>query len=495
MINFEFLDHQAAGRQAACSVFAVAQEKGEAAFDHVKKMATYQRLIAPLVQASNFLGEEGSLVKANGVDHSGKVLLIGLGKKEAITGETIRHAAALMYKQACELYTDSVWVYFDGFLDQKAHLQAFVEGVLLAAHVDHRFKSPSNRKQTGRMHMVLVGVAQDQATVLHAQHIIQGVCLARELVNAPANHLTPTTLAATAQQLADQYALQLNILEEEDCKKLGMGAYLSVTQGSDEPPKFIHLTYKPAVLDPDARFQKIALIGKGVTFDSGGLNLKVGSQAQIECMKYDMAGAAAVLGIAQAVALLKPNKEIHFIIAATENMINGKATRPGDVVQASNGKTIEINNTDAEGRLTLADALVYAEKLHVDAIVDLATLTGAIVVALGERIAGLFGGYQPLVDQLILASRQSGEKVWPMPLEAQYLPSMHSITADLSNVADKRGGGSITAALFLQQFVQDTPWVHIDIAGPVFTKKAYGYHHAGGTGFGVRLLVEWLLNS
>jgi leucyl aminopeptidase len=253
------------------------------------------------------------------------------------------------------------------------------------------------------------------------------------------------------------------------------------------PPKFIHLTYKPEGTPK----KKLAIIGKGLTFDSGGLNIK-GAGSGIETMKIDMGGAAATLGAAKAIAQIKPDSEVHFISAATENMISGHAMHPGDVLTASNGKTIEVNNTDAEGRLTLADALVYADKLGLDAIVDLATLTGANVVALGEDIAGLYTPDDGVASQIEKAAQTSGEKIWRMPMEEKYFEGLKSGIADMKNTGP-RPGGAITAALFLKQFVKETPWAHIDIAGPVWTDKENGYNSAGATGYGVRTLVNWVL--
>ncbi|MDP5338891.1 MAG: leucyl aminopeptidase, partial [Nodularia sp. (in: cyanobacteria)] len=283
--------------------------------------------------------------------------------------------------------------------------------------------------------------------------------------------------------------IEIQILEREDCEKLGMGAFLGVAQASDLPPKFIHLTYKPA----GTPRRKLAIIGKGLTFDSGGLNIK-GAGSGIETMKIDMGGAGATLGAAKAIAQIKPDVEVHFISAATENMISGRAMHPGDILKASNGKTIEVNNTDAEGRLTLADALVYADKLGVDAVIDLATLTGACVVALGEDIAGLFTPDDAVASQLEKAAESAGEKLWRMPMEDKYFEGLKSGIADMKNTGP-RYGGSITAALFLKQFIKDTPWAHLDVAGPVWTDKENGYNSPGATGYGVRTLVNWVLSE
>jgi leucyl aminopeptidase len=267
-----------------------------------------------------------------------------------------------------------------------------------------------------------------------------------------------------------------------------MGAYLGVAQGSDLPPKFIHLTYRP----PGEVRRRVALVGKGLTFDSGGYNLKTAG-SQIEMMKYDMGGSAAVLGAARTIGERRPEGvEVHVIVASCENMISGGAIHPGDILTTSNGKTIEINNTDAEGRLTLADALVYACRLEPDAVVDLATLTGACVIALGDEIAGLWSSSDGLADALQAASKAGGEDLWRMPLRNSYKEGIKSPIADLKNTGP-RAGGSITAALFLRDFVTPKlPWAHLDIAGTVWSEKGRGLDPAGATGFGVRTLVEWI---
>jgi leucyl aminopeptidase len=296
-------------------------------------------------------------------------------------------------------------------------------------------------------------------------------------------------MAETAEAIAREYGLAIEILEQEDCENLGMGAFLGVAKASDIPPKFIHLTYKPEGTPK----RKLAIVGKGLTFDSGGLNIK-GAGSGIETMKMDMGGAAATLGAAKAIAQIKPDVEVHFVSAVTENMISGRAMHPGDILTASNGKTIEVNNTDAEGRLTLADALVFTEKLGVDAIVDLATLTGACIIALGNDIAGLWATNDALASEIETAASAAGEKFWQMPMEEKYFEGLKSPIADMKNTGP-RPGGSITAALFLKQFVKETPWAHLDIAGPVWADKEEGCNNAGATGYPVRTLVNWVLSE
>ena len=417
-----------------------------------------------------------------------KVILVGLGQRDKLQLDTLRRAAASIAKTAKSLKAKTVGVSLPIFETPEATAQAITEGVELALYQDTRFKSEPDEKGHGITQIELLGLAGTESAITRAQNICSGVILARELVAAPANEINPITMADMAKNLAETYGFELNILEKEDCEKLGMGAFLGVAQASDLPPKFIHLIYRPQ----GTPRRKLAIIGKGLTFDSGGLNLKT-SGSGIEMMKMDMGGAAATFGAAKVIGQLKPDVEVHFISAVTENMISGHAMHPGDFLKASNGKTIEVNNTDAEGRLTLADALVFADKLGVDAMIDLATLTGACIIALGDDIAGLWSPDDGLAQELETAAKTSGEKLWRMPLEEKYFEGLKAMHADMKNTGP-RAGGSITAALFLKQFVEKTPWAHLDVAGPVWTDKDNGYHSAGATGYGVRLLVNWVMS-
>lgn len=448
--------------------------------------------IAELIAEAEFKGKEGSSAVARVGANSPirKVAVVGLGKAEPLKLETLRRAAAAAAKLGKKEKVKKLGMSFPCWNnDPGMTAQAIVEGIELALHQDTRFKSDSDEKAPKLEQIELLGLAGQEDAITRARQICLGVILARELVAAPANIVTPITMAETAEAIAREYGLELEILEKEACEKLGMGAFLGVAQASDLPPKFIHLTYKPN----GTPRKKVAIVGKGLTFDSGGLNIKPAGSG-IEMMKTDMGGAAATLGAAKAIGLLKPDVEVHFISAVTENMISGRAMHPGDILTASNGKTIEVNNTDAEGRLTLADALVYTDKLGVEAIVDLATLTGACVIALGDNIAGMWTADETLSSQLTAASELSGEKLWRMPLEEKYFEGMKSVVADMKNTGP-RPGGAITAALFLKQFVKETAaWAHIDIAGPVWTDKENAYNNPGATGFPVRLLVNWVLS-
>lgn len=418
-----------------------------------------------------------------------RLVVLGLGESDGIDAERLRGAAARAAKAAigCEgsLGLQLPWAGTDA--TEAARICA--EAVRLYLYKDQRFrKEPDPRRIPEALELIEIDpVAAAGFTPVNAT--CAGVELARELVAAPPNVVTPAALADTAAGIAKDHGLELKLLERSDCEAKGMGAFLAVSQGSDLPPKFIHLIYRP---EGEVK-RRVALVGKGLTFDSGGYNLKVGA-AQIDMMKFDMGGSAAVIGAMRSIAELRPaGVEVHMVVASCENMVNGSAVHPGDIVKAANGMTIEINNTDAEGRLTLADALLYACEQKPDAVVDLATLTGACVIALGDEMAGLWSNNDDLAEALDAAAQTGGEGLWRMPLRQSYRDGLKSLLADMKNTGP-RPGGSITAALFLKEFVaKDTAWAHIDIAGPVWSDKGKGVNPAGATGYGVRTLVNWVL--
>ena len=312
------------------------------------------------------------------------------------------------------------------------------------------------------------------------------VIWARDLVNEPPITLTPSVFADEARQVAKDSKLQIEVLGPKEMKKLKMGMLLGVAQGSAEEPRLIHLTYRPAKVTK--KTPQIALIGKGLTFDSGGLSLKPAKS--MEDMKCDMSGAAAVLGAMRVFGALKPKVIVHGFIGATENMPGGRAIRPGDILKSMNGKTVEVLNTDAEGRLVLGDVIEYAKTLKVDEMIDLATLTGACMVALGRTTAGYFSNDESMAARFDLAAKRAGEDVWRLPLNDKMVELLRSPVADLRNIGDAYGG-AITAALFLREFVGETPWTHVDIAGPAFVEGKGPA--AGGTGYGVMTLVEYVM--
>jgi len=445
--------------------------------------------ISEIIADEEFEGKSGTTLvsRVGGKNSVRKIALVGLGQESDLKLDSWRSAAAEIARLATKEKTLGISLP-KGSESADTIAQVMTEAIILSLHQDNRFKSEPEDKQPKLETIDLIGLSGQANSISQAQTIADGVIFARELVNSPANDITPVTMAAKAKELAQEYGLEVKILEQSDCENFeqGMGAYLGVGQASDIPPKFIHLTYKPT----GQAKRKVAIVGKSVTFDSGGLNLKP-SGSGIETMKMDMGGGAATLGTAKAIAQLKPDVEVHFICAATENMISGKAMHPGDILKASNGKTIEVNNTDAEGRLTLADALVYAETLGVDAIIDLATLTGACIVALGNNIAGLWSTDDTLATEMKQAAEKAGEKFWQLPLEEKYFEGLKSQIADMKNTGP-RPGGSITAALFLKQFIKDTPWMHLDVAGPVWADSSSSLNNKGATGFPVRTLINWI---
>lgn len=328
--------------------------------------------------------------------------------------------------------------------------------------------------------------ARAKLLVALSEKIMTGVTLTREMVNQPASHMSPTVLVQHAKKIAKMSPnISLTVMNRAQAAKKKFTAFLAVARGSKEEPYVMHLKYTPKKKPK----KTLVLIGKGITFDSGGLSLKPANS--MEDMKIDMAGAATVLGLFSILPVLNPDIAVHGIIAACENMPSGDAYRPGDVIPAMNGKTIEVFNTDAEGRVTLADMLSYAVTLKPDAIVDLATLTGACVVALGDTYAGLFGNTKELNQKIMHAAETAGEGLVEFPLPEEYRPTVQSIVADVRNTATMRMGGAITAALFLQEFVDKTPWAHMDIAGPVHIQQPLiPYWQPGATGYGVRTLVN-----
>ena len=422
-----------------------------------------------------------------------RVVVVGLGVRQELTLETVRRAAAAGVRRARELGARSVAVDVLGDrLPAKARAHAVTEGAILGGYTFDRYKKEKTDKRVETLTLVESDGRRRKDVTEGARTgriFAEATCFARDLVNSPANDVHPTHLARVAQQIAREAKLDLKVFDRAECEKMGMGAFLGVAAGSEQPPKFIHLAYTPS----GKRRKRVAIIGKGITFDSGGLDLKP-AEGMLR-MKDDMSGAAAVLGIMRALPALAPGVEVHGLIAATENMPSGSAIRPGDVLRAMNGTTIEVGNTDAEGRLTLADALCYAgDKLGVDEMIDMATLTGACVVALGPMCSGLFANNQALAGRLLSAAEQAGERVWQLPLIDEYREHLKSEVADLNNVGP-RGGGAITAGLFLKEFAGDRPWAHMDIAGPAFVEKDTPIGPKGATGAPVRTLLCYLMSQ
>lgn len=378
-----------------------------------------------------------------------------------------------------------------------SNVQALFSSLLGNAYKDLSFKScPGSFPPKQTVYHGIGFTEADETAITKANCIAAGIVATKNLVNAPANHATPTALADFALNLASLHSdvFQATILDRDNCAsygKCGMGLFLGVAQGSSEPPKFIHLVYNGNGAGSSCA-RTIGLVGKGVTFDSGGVNIKAGEGSMIELMKFDMGGAASVLGAAVALSKLRPKDvEVHFVIAACENMVDASAMRPGDVLEASDGTTVEINNTDAEGRLTLADALLYVHnETSCSEVMTIATLTGACIIALGEDMAGLLAKQDSAALAVESAARRAGEPVWRLPLHKPYRAGLDSIIADLKNTGP-RPAGTITSALFLDEFASRksrVEWAHLDIAGPVWDRER------GATGFSVATLVEYCLS-
>jgi leucyl aminopeptidase len=449
--------------------------------------------ISAVFAAEKFQGKAGAVTHLHVADgfRASRIVVAGLGGRKDLGAEMVRRAAAAGLRRARDLGARTVALDVLGDrLPLRERAQAAVEGALLGTYVFDRYKREKSEKAVERLRVVAADRRQAREVTAGARRgeiFAEGTLLARDLVNAPANDVTPTHVAEVARQVAREGKLKITVLEREDCAKLGMGAFLGVAQGSPEQrPKFIHLTYAPT----GRATKKVAIIGKGITFDSGGLDLK--SADGMLRMKDDMSGAAAVLGIMKALPRLGTRVEVHGLIAATENMPSGTAMRPGDVLRAMNGTTIEIGNTDAEGRLTLADALCYAAKLvEPQEMIDMATLTGACVVALGSLCSGLFSSDQRLADRLLASARAAGERMWQLPLIDEYKEQFKGDVADLNNTGG-RAGGAITAALFIREFAGTIPWAHLDIAGPAFVEKDTPLGPKGATGVAVRTILTYL---
>lgn len=424
-----------------------------------------------------------------------RVLLVGLGKEKEFSLDKLRGVTATAARHARKMGVNSFVIPLS-FVEGRGLLirekvRSFVEGILLGLYRFGEYKSPPKNSKKEEIKSVTIQVntidelKEARKEVKRTEAVAQAVCTARDLVSRPGNVATPTFLANTARAIAKKSGLTCKVLDEKNAAKDGMGAFLGVAQGSSEPARFIVLEYKPRL----KKAPTVVLVGKAVTFDSGGISLK--PAGKMDEMKTDMAGGAAVLGVLQAVAALQIPVCVVGLIPSTENLPGGSALKPGDIVKSMSGKTIEIISTDAEGRLILADALTYAFRYKPAAIIDLATLTGACIVALGNDVSAVMGNDEKLKDKIQKAGESTGERVWPLPLWEDYGELIKSDIADIKNVGG-RAAGTITAAYFLSEFVNDTPWVHLDIAGTAWKKKDHPYIPKGASGVGVRMLVELL---
>ncbi len=416
-----------------------------------------------------------------------RYMVIGLGESKNYTADALRQASATAAKKSIDLKLRSFAIEFMGeeFLEIE-DAQALAEGLVMGSYRFLNYKKQADDAYAGIQSVIATADANIAESLDYGMKISGGVVLARDLGNHPSNIATPTYLADTAVAIAKKGGMKTTIYEREDFEKMGFGGIAGVAQGSDVPPKFIIMEY----MGGGKGAKTLGLVGKGLTFDSGGISIK--PSAGMDEMKFDMLGGAAVLGIMSVVAETQPKLNIIAVVPSTENMNGGEAYKPGDILTAYNGKTIEILNTDAEGRLILADGLSYiTDKYSLDGLVDFATLTGAVVVALGHRYSGMMTNDQDFADELKAVGEKTQDRVWQMPLDDEYAEDIKSSIADMKNTGTAREAGTIAAGAFLREFVKEgTSWCHVDIAGSGWLKKGRSYLPEGPTGAGVRLIME-----
>jgi len=484
----------------ALIVFAFQNEKGKVQkYQPLVDFSTLDKelkgVIGKSAEASKFAAKRGELLNIfpqTGVLASW-IVVVGLGKKSEFIADDLRRAmgslSAKMKKKvdsiALALPTESEMSFSASMIAQLVG-----EGLVLGSYEFNKYQAKEEKGER-KLSTIIISKANAKGVkegIEKANLYSQATILARDLVNEQSSVATPTFLANLALSIAKKDKnITCKVYDKAEAEKLGMGAFLGIAKASATPPKFIHLEYTPEKVKNK---EKLAIVGKGITFDSGGINVKTGSG--MKDMKMDMSGAAIVLAVFSVISAIKPDFSVIGLIAATPNLISGTSLVPGDVVRAMNGKTIEILDTDAEGRVTMADSLSYAVKEKALRIIDFATLTGACMVALGNDITGLFSNNRALAEAVKKAGFEAGEKMWELPLEKEYKDMNKSEVAEIANIPNSRYGGAITAALFLQEFVDGKPWVHMDIAGPAFASKATDLGPKGGTGHGVRTVLNLL---
>jgi leucyl aminopeptidase len=449
-------------------------------------------LLTRLAKSGELTGKnlEFTLVHAPAGLKAARLLLVGAGKREQANPVTLRKVAgaALRYLKARGVHKLAFLVRENDLTADAA--QAITEGALTADFETDKYKTDKKNDKSIES-LTVSGYADTEKSaaekgIARGRTIADAQNFARDLVNEPSNKLTPRILADKAEAMAKEAGLAVEVLDEKKIADLKMGALLSVAQGSVEPPRMIVITYAPANPKPGAPV--IGLVGKAVTFDTGGISIKPSDG--MEKMKYDMAGGATMIGVMRALATLKPNVKVICVVPATENMPGGKAQKPGDIQTAMSGKTIEVLNTDAEGRLILADGIHYAKQLGATHLVDAATLTGAVVVALANVNVGVFGSDQAWTDKLLASAKAAGEKMWQLPTDDEYREFIKGSFADIQNISSGKGGGAITGAMFLKEFSGDTPWIHLDIAGTAWNDDAKPWLAKGPTGVALRTLVH-----
>ena len=456
--------------------------------------------ITKLISEGETRGKKGELTLVHTLEKlpADRVIVAGLGKQEKFSPEVVRQVMGNAARFVARLNVRRAATVAHGAgiggMDPQASGQAIAEGAYLGLYTFRRYKGANDDDQAHEIDEISVvetdgdKIAALQQGIDRGRLLAESVNIARDMANEPANVLTPTEMAERARQMADAAGLEFSVIDKPQMVEMGMGALLAVAAGSDQPPKMIVMQYRG---DPANESNSVALCGKGITFDSGGISIKPAEG--MGAMKGDMAGGAAVIGAMKAIAALKPKINVMAVVPATENMSGGSASRPGDVVRGMTGKSIEIENTDAEGRLVLADAIGYARQHNQRRIVDVATLTGAAVVALGHTTSAVMGNDQALVDRVIKAGEATGEKFWQLPMFEEYREQIKSNVADIKNTGG-RPAGSITGGYFIREFAEEVPWVHLDIAGTSRTDKSGGYMVTGATGVPVRTLVHLMLD-
>ncbi|MBI2356014.1 MAG: leucyl aminopeptidase [Candidatus Doudnabacteria bacterium] len=426
-------------------------------------------------------------------ENLGRMMLLGLGENKNFNPASLRTAIQTAVSASKKFKTSSLQILLRDLreLQSPDAVEIISFAAVFASYSFNYYKQEKEKINLENIYLAVPRITKAmEKAIARGSMVASAANKARDLANHPANIATPAHLAQHAKLIADKYRLKLKVLDAKDIKKENMGLLLGVSRGSDEPPKFIVIEYLPK---KSSNQNPIVLIGKGLTFDSGGISIKPAER--MEEMKYDMCGGATVLGIIEAAAQLKLKTSLVGLIPSAENLLSGRATKPGDILTSMSGKTVEIINTDAEGRLILADAITYAKKHYQPKLIlDYATLTGAIIIALGDELTGAFGNSEKYNQQLTKAAKATGEKLWLMPLPNEYQDQLKSQIADLKNTGDKGLGGAITASLFLLSFVDKTPWIHFDIAGTAWTVKSRPHMPAGASGWGVYHGIKFLEN-
>ena len=450
-------------------------------------------LVRSAIEAEEFVGKEGETayfhMLGNEKLKARRLMLVGVGEQSDYKAPQVSQMAGTAVRSLRSKNVKTVGVVPRSTADAEQIAARAVEGAFVALFDPDKYRTVEKEQKKIERLVVAIEGAKDDALkrgVETGRIVGESINFTRDLANEPGAYMTPTDMAGRAQEIANEFGLSIDVLDEARMEQEGMGSLLSVARGSDQPAKLIVLKYTPANVAAGNK-ELLAFVGKGVTFDSGGISLKPGEN--MELMKYDMTGGATVMGAMRAIAQLKPPIPILGVAPCTENLPSGKATKPGDVVKAMTGKTIEIINTDAEGRLILADAIAYAKKLGATKVIDMATLTGAVSIALGDVNAAVLGTDQQLIDEIIAAGREVGEKFWQLPLDKEYSKQIKSDIADIKNVGGRKAG-TITAAAFLKEFADGLSWAHLDIAGTAWGDEAKPYRSKGPTGIAVRTLLR-----